>query len=114
MFCRSALGFRIVHHFENNIDIAIPLALICHEIISNSYKHAFKDRANGLLSVSLKKTEHKACIRIADNGTGFNLDAIDETKSLGWRLINNLSKQAKALIDIKSVCGSGSVFTVYL
>lgn len=100
--------------FETNIDIAIPLALICHEIISNSYKHAFKNSNNGLLSVSLKKEDYKTCIHISDNGSGFEIDTIDETKSLGWRLINNLSKQAKAIISIKSISGEGSVFTVDL
>lgn len=100
--------------FETNIDIAIPLALVCHEIISNSYKHAFRSSKAGILSVSLKKSDCKTSIQISDNGSGFIIDTIDETKSLGWRLINNLSKQAKALISINSVCGKGSVFTIDL
>lgn len=100
--------------FITDINVAIPLALVCYEIFSNAFKHAFNDKQKGELVVDLINNNGKICIKILDNGSGFSVENIDEQKSLGWNLINNLSKQAKATIAIKSKIGHGSEFIISL
>jgi PAS domain S-box-containing protein len=100
--------------FITDINIAIPLALVCHEIISNSYKHAFNTNNSGELCLDLKNNSNKITIQISDNGSGFNIQGIDQTKSLGWSLIYNLAKQAKAAISVKSDPNYGSEFLISL
>ncbi|MBA4239298.1 MAG: hypothetical protein C0448_01130 [Sphingobacteriaceae bacterium] len=100
--------------FVTDINVAIPLALVCYEIFSNAFKHAFKEKQEGELHVDLMNQNGKTSIKISDNGSGFIVENVDQQKSLGWSLINNLSKQAKATIDIKSKIGQGSEFIINL
>lgn len=103
-----------LEQFITDINIAIPLALICYEIISNAYKHAFKIEKCGELCVDLKNNHDKITIQISDNGSGFNIEDIDQSKSLGLSLIYNLTKQVKASINIKSEPNHGSEFLISL
>ena len=53
-------------------DLAQPLGLIVNEVISNAIKHAFRDRAQGRISVTLRLLpENKAELSVSDNGEGF-------------------------------------------
>ncbi len=74
---------------------AVPLALICNELITNSYKHAFIGNQNGIIEISLKKNEFDAKtwqLRIADNGIGMaNQPKVFETT--GFSIISlNISQ----------------------
>jgi PAS domain S-box-containing protein len=54
-----------------DIEKAIPCALIANELITNSLKHAFRDRAFGHLAVSLRPLEGGlASMAIEDDGQG--------------------------------------------
>ncbi len=80
-----------------DIDTAIPLGLIINELVSNSFKHAFKNKTKGLIEVILEKpgsTDYK--LFVSDNGIGladnFNIEKAD---SLGLKLVNILTRQLK-------------------
>lgn len=91
-----------------DVDTAIPLGLIINEIITNSYKYAFTDGKENLLSVSIdKNTEHEYRLIIEDNGPGISetLD-ITKAKSLGLRLINRLVKQLHGKLDVTNKNGA--------
>lgn len=100
--------------FNTNIDRAIPLALTCHEIISNAFKHAFKINKAGHLNIALNRYEAGHQIVISDTGDGFSTADAGRGKSLGWSLIHSLAKQAKASVSVVSAPGKGSEFKILL
>lgn len=76
------------------LDVGIPCGLIINELISNSFKHAFPNKANGEITISLQK--HNGCfvMTVKDNGVGicpsFNPE---ESKSLGMKIVFKLIQQ---------------------
>lgn len=83
-----------IPNFKFDIDTAIPLGLIINELITNAYKYGF-DNNIPVLDVSMNKIgAEEFMLVVKDNGSGlpqnFNFD---KAKSLGLRLVKNLSKQ---------------------
>ena len=83
-----------------NIKMAIPIALIVNEAVTNAFKYAFKDTINGNLSVQIKNVNEKIFMQISDNGPGIS-ESIDlsKIKSLGFKLINIFVRQIKGSIE---------------
>jgi two-component sensor histidine kinase len=80
-----------------NINQAVPCSLIVNEVVTNSLKHAFKDRNDGVISVYLAKIEQELRLKITDNGPGFkNEENSRESNSLGLELIHTLAHQLEA------------------
>ena len=80
--------------FSLSFDKTILLGLLMNEIISNSFKHGFKEKSKGLIQVELASLENQIEIRVTDNGTGLPSEFSAETHgSLGMRIINALAKQ---------------------
>lgn len=85
-----------------NLDIntSIPLGLLINEIITNALKYGIKGDDAGEIYINLKKGSGKNCIlKIGDNGVGFP-DKVnhENTKSLGLKLIQNLTRQLRGAI----------------
>lgn len=76
---------------------ALPLGLICNEIISNALKYGLNQDAKSELSISLKKEGEKITLIIKDNGNGNIVH--ENNSSIGLDLINQLAKQIDAKID---------------
>jgi len=82
------------------IDTAIPLGLLINEAITNSLKYGIKDNGEGEINITLKKeNEDDYVLNIGDNGDGYaeNINP-QTTKSLGLKLIYNLTRQLKGSI----------------
>lgn len=89
-----------------NIDQMIAIGLILNEIISNCFKHAFKNN-NGLITIALKETESGYQLTIKDNGIGFPKEFdVNKHANLGIQLILMLSEQLDALVKIKPRLGA--------
>ncbi len=89
-----------VPEIELGIDTAIPLGLLINEAVTNALKYGFKDQEEGEISIGLEK-ENKTeyILRIGDNGVGFPEEITPaSTKSLGLKLIHNLSRQLKGSV----------------
>ncbi len=85
---------------------AVPIALIINEVITNSYKYAFKKNQEGQINISLKSQNGFIEIIVKDNGTGIPPEVnIQQTTSLGFKLINIFTKQLKAVNEINSLNG---------
>lgn len=83
------------------IDTAIPLGLLINEAVTNALKYGFTDDEEGEIYIALKQELDKQYIlNIGDNGIGFP-DTINykNTKSLGLKLIYNLTRQLKGTIQ---------------
>ncbi len=94
------------------MDIAIPCGLIINELISNSFKYAFKDKSDGIISIHFtnqKDDEYK--LVVSDNGVGIS-DTFDitKTKSLGMKILHKLVQQIEG--TLKSDFSNGTKFTI--
>lgn len=83
---------------------AIPCALVLNELISNAFKHAFKQNTEGTIEVSMKISQgNRVFIVVRDDGIGIDKRInIHETNSLGLKLVRNLvQKQLNGRIRLK-------------
>ncbi|MGZ4055496.1 MAG: sensor histidine kinase [Bacteroidia bacterium] len=86
-----------------DIKSAVPVGLILNELISNSFKHAFKGRATGEIKIVCTKMGDKFTMMVSDDGLGFDIeDGLRNPKSLGLTLIKALSDQIGASIKTNS------------
>ena len=89
-----------IPEIELGIDTAIPLGLLINEAVTNALKYGFEGRDSGEISISLEKEDkHEFVLRIGDDGIGYP-ESMDyqSTKSLGLKLIHNLSRQLKGSV----------------
>lgn len=93
------------------LDHAIPCGLILNELLSNSTQRAFRDGRAGLIRISFKKTGAGSIeLVVADDGVGLPAGfRLNETQSLGLRVVQILSKQLGA--DIAVAGEGGATFT---
>lgn len=77
------------------IDHAQPLGMIMVELISNSCKHAFKNKKNGSIQIYLgyDSTKRINIFRYEDNGIGFDAEKQNNDKGLGFEIIYGLINQ---------------------
>ena len=88
-----------------DIDSAIPCGLIINELISNTYKHAFKNLNSGEVKISLHNLEEdKVEIIVADDGAGLPLGFdIEKCETLGLQTVIALGEdQLHGSVDIVS------------
>lgn len=95
-----------------DINTAIPLALIVNELLTNSLKHAFPEGISGSIVLELTRQDaNQFRLMIADDGVGFPVNIDFRTaSSLGLRLLNMLSEQIGAEVNLKR--DEGTVFTL--
>lgn len=102
------LSIEITQNFWLDLDTAVPCGLIINELISNALKYAFEDTTRGKVKVRVEvdPTNHPVLI-IADNGKGLpkNFD-IENTKTLGLKLVNNLIDQLRGKLEIDNYRGT--------
>jgi two-component sensor histidine kinase len=97
-------------HFECELVLdvahAMPLSLLCYEIILNAMKHAWSDQASGTLTVEIIRLARGAEVRISDDGAGF--DRAGAAGGTGSRLFRALAEEAGVVIGIDSSPGGGT------
>jgi PAS domain S-box-containing protein len=98
----SDIQFNIkVDSIKLNIDTAIPLGLIINEIATNSLKHGVTNDSDGIINVEINKMDLSNYeMLIGDNGVGISNNAGQGGKTLGLKLIKQLTKQLKGSIEL--------------
>ncbi len=93
-----------------NIDTAIPCGMIITELVTNSFKHAFREQTEGEISIALQEENGNFHLTVKDNGAGLpkGFDAA-KTSSLGLQLVHTLTGQLGGTIEIKSDHGTEAV-----
>jgi len=88
--------------------VAVPCGLLLNELVTNAFKHAFRDRSHAELTVALH-TDPDGCIRlrVSDNGIGFPA-GLDwrHTRSLGLRLVQMLGRQLGGTVELRQNNGA--------
>jgi len=81
--------------FNLDINTAVPLGLIVNELITNAYKHAFKGRKKGCITIDLTSAKNEELkLWVIDDGIGLPKDFNSHNKSsLGLRLVQGLTRQ---------------------
>jgi len=103
-------------HVENitlSLIQAMPCALIFNELISNSFKHAFKPDQVGTIAIFMSSIDDSISVRFQDDGVGIPEEMdLSKAKSLGMKLINNLVvKQLKGSLRICRNPGTEIIFS---
>lgn len=97
-----------VEDLHLNVDTAIPCGLLLNELVSNSLKYAFPHGRRGEISLRLTRlTASELVLIVRDNGVGLppGLD-IQNTKSLGLKLVQMLTKQLKGTLTCRAEAGT--------
>jgi two-component sensor histidine kinase len=97
---------------EMDVSRAMPLALICYELLLNAVKHAWPDGREGLLRLTAIHNGQGAEVRIADDGVGLPADG--RSTGFGSKLVPPLAKEANARVTTEAQHGGGIVSTVFL
>jgi PAS domain S-box-containing protein len=96
-----------------SLDVGIPCGLIINELISNSVKHAFKNKNKNSIFVKLiKLPDNKLQLTVKDNGIGID-NSIDiyNTESMGLQLVTTLIEQINGKIELDNKKGTKFVIT---
>lgn len=76
---------------EITMDTAVTMGLICNEVLSNVFKHAFRNHETGnKLVVRCEKRGNRIRFRIKDNGIGFE-GFCQNKKCIGIMLVHSLA-----------------------
>lgn len=93
---------------------AVPCGLILNELLTNSFKHAFKKGQSGVITVDFHKKEDDIEMRVSDTGQGLPEDFdINSSHSLGMTLVQTLVDQLGADIDINSGPGGTTIIITF-
>lgn len=88
-----------------DLDSAIPIGLILNELITNALKYAFIEETEGTLSIGFERQDEQCILIVQDSGVGLPSN-LKEAKTMGMRLINTLSDQIEATLDIRNTPGA--------
>ncbi len=86
------------------VSIAVPVGLIFNELISNTFKHAFVNRKEGKIEVSLGASGKSISMTVRDDGVGLpeGFD-INTTTTLGLHLVKILAEdQLRGKLEVVS------------
>lgn len=94
---------------ELDVDTAVPIGLITNELLTNSMKYAFENKEQGMLSISLDKSDtgtYKLIVK--DNGAGYDIDKSSQ-EGFGTMLVQLLTKQLNGTIKKETKDGVATV-----
>lgn len=93
---------------ELNVNQAIPCGLIINELVTNSLKHAFIDKNEGSIEVTVdESSESLVQLVVTDNGKGLPEEFINgQTSTLGATLLRQLTTQLEGELDIQNKDGA--------
>lgn len=94
-----------IESVQLDVSKAIPLALIVNELVTNSYKHAFKNMKEGAIEISLDEKANIIRLKISDNGPGYDASAASGS-SVGLEIIQGLVSQIDGQMEYSNQEGS--------
>jgi PAS domain S-box-containing protein len=83
-------------------DVAMPLALILNELLTNAVKHGTRDRSKGAVCVGLTRQDDEFELYVEDGGDGFDLNAVRQGAS-GLQLVLGLARQLRGTFRVEHV-----------
>lgn len=97
-----------IDSFKTSLDTAVYCGLIINELVTNSLKHAFRDRTSGNINISLRQKETGFELVVRDDGTPIPEGiAPGKTKSFGMQFLDIFTRQINGSITIDRAGGTG-------
>ncbi|WP_245986222.1 sensor histidine kinase [Azospirillum thermophilum] len=75
-----------------DLNRAVPFSLILNEVVSNAYKHGFRDRSEGEIRITVRAEADLIRLTIHDDGIGLPVGQ-PKSKSMGMDLIRAFARQ---------------------
>jgi two-component sensor histidine kinase len=90
------------------VEKAIPCGLILNELVTNALKYAYPSGSGGTLRVEFKRAdEGRLRLAVADDGIGLPPGLnLQETKTLGLRIVSMLVRQLDGELRVNSELGA--------
>jgi len=89
-------------------DIAMPLALILNELLTNAVKHGITDRTKQAVRIGLTEKDGEFEMYVEDDGPGFDLDTVRKGSS-GLQLVLGLARQLQGTFEVVRMPSSRAV-----
>ena len=94
------------------MDFAMPFSLLVNELITNSYKHAFSERNDGIINLRLVNANGRLSFDYSDNGVGYDPEDSVNSDSIGMNLISTFIEQMEGTWVDHSQIGRGCKMNV--
>lgn len=89
------------------VDNAIPCSMIINELVSNSFKYAFKNTAEPKITIMLSNGGPDVKLIVKDNGCGLPDDFENRSKgSIGHMIVKTLAGQMNGNVEFKNNNGT--------
>jgi len=86
---------------------AIPCGLILSELITNAFKHAFRDQSTGRILIEFRNTGAGFRLRVMDDGVRPDvLERVENSASVGMMIVRGLAEQLSATLTFESDRGT--------
>lgn len=98
---------------ELDIETAVPFGLVLNELITNSFKYAFKKNKELLISLTIieDKMNNQFTLIYIDNGEGLPAEIdFNKTKTMGISLMRDLCRQMGGTVEYQF--NKGSCYTI--
>ena len=86
-------------HLELPNDVAIPLALVVNELLTNAVKHGTRDRETPAIRVTFTAGNAGLRLTVEDEGPGFDLQQVRRSAS-GLQLVEGLVRQLDGQLSV--------------
>jgi two-component sensor histidine kinase len=96
-----------------NADVSVSLGLIVTELVINCLKHAFPEHRTGRIVVGYQTHGPNWTLSVSDDGIGMPKDASDAPAGLGTSIVEALSRQLRARVQITSAHPGAVVSVVH-
>jgi two-component sensor histidine kinase len=90
-----------------DLETLMTLSLIVAEAVTNSLKHAFRQKDDGTILVRFEEKDHRYVLTVADDGSGLpaGLPAA-RSESLGQGILKSLASQLRGKLTFESCSGT--------
>jgi PAS domain S-box-containing protein len=103
-----------VDHAPVSVNVAMPVGLLVHELLTNAFKYAFNGQESGVITVRcLHEGEDRYRVVVADDGVGLPEDATWPVQGkLGALILQSLRENAKTDFSVEAARGKGMRVTI--
>ena len=92
-----------IENLSFKTETILYIGLLVNELITNSLKHAFNEQDDGHLHINLfRKNINECVLNVINDGVEINFEKLNNSDSLGQRLIRNFVKQLNGELSIES------------